>query len=390
MMNEILDDNGLQYLLSLMKDELYDKQKIEELLDKAASIDIVIQGNAQVNNTDIRYRQPYSGTISPLSGYAIVDVEVLMGEDDITSTSYNNGSITISKVTDIVIVNVQTTEFIVFEDDEVKRICVENWGGGYASGEITKLEASLVTNLGIDKNGDAIAEGAGPFYNNQDISYFDEFKYFTGITGAGLYWKNTGNTVLTYRGKFANCSLKKLTIPAIPTTCLAGIFYYCRQLEEIDLSNVTVTGTSEANRRISVAFPGCSAVKKVIFPPTSYIVPNVNTMFGATSSGACSNLEYIDFKNIDFRSQPTTGTTPYPMLRYCPKLAHLPSGMHNLMHTQTFTYNPLTHDSAVALLNSLGTVTTEQTITFNATTYDTLTPEEIAIGTNKGWSIVSA
>jgi hypothetical protein len=29
-----------------------------------------------------------------------------MGEDDITSTSYSNGSITISKVTDIVTVNV--------------------------------------------------------------------------------------------------------------------------------------------------------------------------------------------------------------------------------------------------------------------------------------------
>jgi hypothetical protein len=63
--------------------------------------------------------------------------------------------------------------------------------------------------------------------------------------------------------------------------------------------------------------------------------------------------------------------------------------MYNLKHSQNFRYNPLTHDSAVALLNSIGTVS-GQTITFKATTYDTLSSEEIAIGTAKGWSIVSA
>lgn len=151
-----------------------------------------------------------------------------MGNNDITSTVYNDGIITIASITDDVVITASAIEVITFEDAAVKQICVANWGGGVIPGEITPTEASLVTNLGVDKNGDAIAEGAGPFYNNQNISYFDEFRYFTGITGAGLYWKNTGNTVQTYRGKFANCSLKKITIPAIPTTCLAGIFYYCR------------------------------------------------------------------------------------------------------------------------------------------------------------------
>lgn len=337
---------------------------------------------ARVNIND-----PFVVTLVPNTSCIINQVTITMGNNDITSTVYNDGIITIASITDDVVITASAIEVITFEDAAVKQICVTNWGGGVIPGEITPTEASLVTNLGVDKNGDAIAEGAGPFYNNQNISYFDEFRYFTGITGAGLYWKNIGNTVQTYRGKFANCSLKKITIPAIPTTCLAGIFYYCRQLEEIDLSNVTVTGTSEANRRISVAFPGCSSATKIIFPPTSFVVSNVNAVFGVSSTGECTNLEYIDFKNLNFKSYPTSSTV---MLRYCPKLKDLPSGIPNLRHTQNLKYNPLTHESAVAVLESLMTVTTTQTITFKATTYDTLTPEEIAIGTNKGWSIVSA
>ena len=37
---------------------------------------------------------------------------------------------------------------IVFEDANVKAICVANWGGNYISGEITEYEAAQVTTLG--------------------------------------------------------------------------------------------------------------------------------------------------------------------------------------------------------------------------------------------------
>ena len=276
---------------------------------------------------------------------------------------------------------------IVFQDPVVKQLCVENWGNQFIEGEITEWEAAQVKSIAADKNGNEIASGAGPFYNNKNISYFNEFRYFTGITGNGIYWKNTGNTVQTYRGRFANCSLKEITIPASPIVCLAGVFYYCRQIEEIDMSRMTFTGTSEGNRRISVAFSGCTAVKRIIFPPQSFIVDNLNQAFGGSSSSALSNLEYLDLKNLDFKNTPTSSTI---MFRYCPKLKDLPSGIPNLGHTQNLRYNPLTHDSAVAVIENLMEVATTQTITFSATTYATLTEDDISIATEKGWAIASA
>ena len=112
-------------------------------------------------------------------------------------------------------------------------------------------------------------------------------------------------------------------------------------------------------------------------------------MFGGASSSGCTSLEYIDFKTWDFSQVPTTSGTPSHILRYCTSLKDLPNGMYNLANTQSFQYNPLTHDSAVALLNSLKTVS-GQTITFAAATYNTLTAADIAIGTNKGWTVSSA
>lgn len=44
--------------------------------------------------------EAFSATLTPDSGYKISTVEVLMGEDDITSTAYDSGVVTIASVTD--------------------------------------------------------------------------------------------------------------------------------------------------------------------------------------------------------------------------------------------------------------------------------------------------
>lgn len=382
MMNKILDDNGLQYLLSLMKDKLYDKQEIDELLDKVASIDIVIQGNAQVNNTDIRYRQPYSGTISPLPGYAIVDVEVLMGEDDITSTSYNNGSITISKVTDIVTVNVQTSEIIIFKDSTVKEICVETWGGNYANGEITKLEVSSITSLN-----DA-------FYGNTTIKYFPELKYFTGLTGSWLWHPTTINTVNDYRGQFTGCTaLEEIEFPPINLNVISGSFFNCSSLKEIDLSPVSITATTSADRRFSIVFRGCSSLEKLILPQSwASSFSNFYQPFNG-----CTSLKYIDFGNANFSALSSVSSTrENEGFNPCSKLTTIKNGLYNLKGNLRLVKNPLTRESVLEIIDNLydyrdnGDSSTTKTITLKATTYDTLTAEDIALAANKGWSIVSA
>ena len=48
---------------------------------------------------------------------------------------------------------------------------------------------------------------------------------------------------------------------------------------------------------------------------------------------------------------------------------------------------PLTRISAMVFINGLDTITTSQIITFSQVTYNTLSAEDIAIATNKGWTV---
>lgn len=51
------------------------------------------------------------------------------------------------------------------------------------------------------------------------------------------------------------------------------------------------------------------------------------------------------------------------------------------------SYCPLTASSAMVFINGLATVTEKRTLALNASTYDALTPEQIAIATSKGWTV---
>ena len=51
-------------------------------------------------------------------------------------------------------------------------------------------------------------------------------------------------------------------------------------------------------------------------------------------------------------------------------------------------YCSLDNASAMVFINGLAEVTTTKNITFSRTTYDTLTDEQIAVATSKGWNVV--
>lgn len=60
-----------------------------------------------------------------------------------------------------------TRIYIPFVDDEVKSICADTWGDGIGT---TYMQAAAVTTIGTI------------FKDNTEITSFDEFKYFTGVT----------------------------------------------------------------------------------------------------------------------------------------------------------------------------------------------------------------
>lgn len=85
---------------------------------------------------------------------------------------YSVGQMTGSSVVNDVIIDKRYpyADPIVFEDSTVKSLCVNNWGGGIVTGEITYGEAAAVTSLG------------NVFKNNTTITSFNELAFFGGLT----------------------------------------------------------------------------------------------------------------------------------------------------------------------------------------------------------------
>ena len=101
---------------------------------------------------------------------------------------------------------------ISFTDPIVKAICVSNWDTN-GDGELSEPEAAAVTDL----------EDA--FCNNDQITSFDELRFFTGLTTIGL-------------NAFNGCSgLTSINIPTSATSIGYCAFYECTGLTSISIPN---------------------------------------------------------------------------------------------------------------------------------------------------------
>lgn len=74
------------------------------------------------------------------------------------------------------------------------------------------------------------------------------------------------------------------------------------------------------------------------------------------------------------------------MFKLCKSLANLKFGK-GLKKSIDLTDCPLTHTSALSVINGLSKVEEKQTITFSKITYDTLTKDDKEIAENKKWII---
>jgi len=147
----------------------------------------------------------------------------------------------------------EPVENIVFADTIVKRICVENWDTN-GDGELSKDEAAAVTDLGE------------AFTGNQQITFFDELQYFTGLTSIGF-------------AAFNSCSfLSSFIIPTSVTTIGTSSFTYCR------ISNLTIPNSVTTIG--DYAFSTC-------FELTSINIPASVTSIGVNPFDYCVNLESI-------------------------------------------------------------------------------------------------
>ena len=192
---------------------------------------------------------------------------------------------------------------IEFTDTVVKRICVTNWDED-GDGELSKEEAAKVKTLKVN--------GTSVFNENNSITKFDEFQYFTGLTTVeekAFYYCYSLKSIIIPKNvvtiqyyAFANCYNLSVVLPQGLTSIGEGAFRYCQNLsinlpeglQRIERSaleycyNIKTNGIPE-----SVSYIGNNAFMSARSLKTLYISKNVETIGNAMAFAYCKNLQSI-------------------------------------------------------------------------------------------------
>ena len=134
----------------------------------------------------------------------------------------------------------QTNDIIEFADAKVKAICVENWDTN-EDGELSYEEAAAVTDIGE------------VFKGNTEITSFDEFQHFTGVTRIGKD---------AFRG---DTELTSIVLPQSVVQIYGGwAFYGCSSLEHVVLpDNIGIVDTATF---------GQTNISSINFPETANLI----------------------------------------------------------------------------------------------------------------------
>ena len=176
-----------------------------------------------------------------------------------------------------------------------------------------------------------------------------------------------------------NWNLTSLDVSNFDTskvTDMSKMFFFCKTLKSLDVSNFDTSKVTD----MSYMFAYLSAIESLDLSnfDTSKVT-NMSYMFSE-----CVELKdlYINFdlKSIsDYQSE---------IFTRCISLTNVVGKFNNYKYNLWLENAPLTAASAMVFINGLATVTETRRLSLNATTYDSLTPEQIAIATSKGWTVM--
>ena len=198
---------------------------------------------------------------------------------------------------------------IQFADAAVKTICVDNWDTN-RDGELSYTEAAAVTSLGE------------VFKNNDNITSFNELRYFTGLTSIdddafSSCWSLAAVTLpplVQAIGEFSfyGCNFSSFVIPNSVTSIGGHAFRGCDALTSITIpSSVTSIGenpffscpalatiTVEASNTVYSSPEGSNAIikteeHKLVSGCKNTVIPEGVTTIGASAFGGCSSLTEI-------------------------------------------------------------------------------------------------
>lgn len=159
-------------------------------------------------------------------------------------------------------------------------------------------------------------------------------------------------------------------------TNMGSMFYYCTALQSLDIGGWDVSSVT----RMDNMFRHCIALKSLDLG--GWDVSNVTKMDYMFYD--CETLQSLDLSGLDVSNV----TDMSGMFGYCYALTTVTGPIYGIQLDLDLHHSPLSNSSAMVFIDGLAEVETSQTITFKTETYDTLTEEQIAIATSKGWDVV--
>lgn len=171
--------------------------------------------------------------------------------------------------------------------------------------------------------------------------------------------------------------LKDIKLSSFDTskvTSMEDMFNGCKSLTSLDVSNFDTSKVTQMGHM----FNGCDSL-------TSLDLTNFDT-------SKVTRLQYMFYDdekltdlyiNFDVR----LGTYFETTFNLCFSLENVVGKFEGTKLDLDLHYSPLTASSAMVFINGLATVTEKRTLKLSATTYDSLTLEQIAIATAKGWTV---
>lgn len=216
-------------------------------------------------------------------------------------------------------------------------------------------------------------------------SMFDSCTSVESIDISGMDFSKTYGSYYFYGmyKMFGDCQkLKSIIFPSHISfdnsdMSMKTMFYNCYSLENLDLrcfDTSKVTNMEET-------FLGCIALKDLNV--SSFNTTNVSTMHRMFES--CNSLTSLDLSNFNTGKVTDMGNMFYS----CSKLSNLTLGTDWASNSSISSFDlascPLTHESAVDVINKLATRNNSPVITFRSEVG--LYQSEIDVATNKGWSV---
>ena len=203
------------------------------------------------------------------------------------------------------------------------------------------------------------------FYNCDNLTSLDLSSFNTSkVTSMNAMFQKCSNLTSLDLSNFNTSNVKDMS----------SMFYSCNKLTSLNVSGFDTSKVTS----MTYMFRECSELTSLnVSGFDTSNVKNMNNMFSG-----CSELTSLDLSNFD-----TSNVTGMNSMFYgCNKLTSLDS-MQNISVSLSLSSTILDITSLLDVIDNLITVTTSKTLTLGSILLAKLTEEQIAVATNKGWTV---